>query len=513
MADAHANAAYFDTPARAERLQLLLHLIRNVGDVIYLRAPAGAGKTRFTRRLLEVVGDEAACVWLRGGIDNEVTATTASQLGLAAHDVADWPSGVIRALAGQDLLVVVDDADHLGLAAIERLATLHAAGGRLLLVGHGGLAQTTRQWDVHYVDLPPFDAEQSATFLRSNAGDEADHINDDLAAFLHHAAHGRPGALLDSLEEVLARVRRQAEQRGLRSADRDVRRPPWLWLGGGLAVFAIAAVLLSQDSINALFEVAPPPPPAVVRQPSVLAPDSEPDMSPRAAAGSAALAELATPDEPLIPMPPAESGVADSPQMSTAGRDSSEVASVAAIEDPVPDTDTVTPPAISLPELSRLSGPQEETDDVGSQPDTALQAAADAEVAPADDPLLAVMRDALNAAESDAVAADAATGTPDPIVPDGARPEVSAPPAPAEAGSGERAAAAKATAGQRVLRVIADAQPAATPAPRPAPEKPVPATSPAPLSERSVLPAEQRSAAPAAPAAAPTGSPAAGPAP
>lgn len=518
MADSHTSAAYFDTPARAERLQLLLHLIRNVGDVIYLRAPAGAGKTRFTRRLLEVVGDEAACVWLRGGIDNEVAATTASQLGLAAHDVADWPNGVIRALAGQDLLVVVDDADHLGLAAIERLATLHGAGARLLLVGHGGLAQTTRQWDVHYVDLPPFDAEHSATFLRSNAGDEASHINDDLAVFLHHAAHGRPGALLDSLEEVLVRVRRQAEQRGLRSADRDARRPLWPWLAGGVAVVAIAAVLVFQDSINALFEAPPAPPPAVVQQPSVLSSDPQPDAQPDVVAGSAAVAELATPDEPMMPMPmpPALGGMEDSPQVSGAAGDSDAVVSDAVGDDPVPGADGVTPPDISLPELSRLTGAQEEAVAATSRPDTVAEGAPDADVPPADDPLTAVMRDALRAAEPDTVADNPVTGAASPAAPESGGPKAGAPSAAlAETGpAAEDAAeaAAKAPTGQRVLRVIADAQPAATPVKRPVPEKPVPETLPAPVSERSVVATVRPAAAPAVPAA-PAEPPAEGPAP
>ena len=49
---------YFDTPARAERLQLLLYLVRNAGEVIYLRAPSGAGATGKTRRRARALVDD-----------------------------------------------------------------------------------------------------------------------------------------------------------------------------------------------------------------------------------------------------------------------------------------------------------------------------------------------------------------------------------------------------------------------------------------------------------------------
>ncbi|MDJ0741665.1 MAG: hypothetical protein QNJ91_18300 [Gammaproteobacteria bacterium] len=199
-----ATRPYFDTPARAERLQLLLHLVRNAGEVIYLRAPAGAGKTLFAHRLLDILGSDMASVWIRGGIDNDVASVAVAQLGLADGESLAWPDGILTGIGGQDLLIVVDDADQLALPAVERLAAMHAHGGRLLLLGHGGLAQTTGDWDVQYVDLPPLTVEQSTAFLRSNAGDDAAHINDDLAGFLHHSAHGRPGLLLDALDEVIA---------------------------------------------------------------------------------------------------------------------------------------------------------------------------------------------------------------------------------------------------------------------------------------------------------------------
>jgi len=251
-----AAPAYFDTPARSERLQLLLHLVRNVGEVIYLRAPAGAGKTRFAHKLLDILGTDMASVWIRGGEDSDVAAAAADQLGLPADYAADWPNAVLEVLDDQELLVVVDDADDLGLPAVERLAAMHARGGRLLLLGQGGLAHTNRDWDVQFVDLPVFDLAETTAFLRSQAGAAADRVGDDLAAALHQAAHGMPGPLLDALEEVLSRAKRRPARAPRPAPVARRRRFGWQWIAGGAVVVLLVGLLIFQDQVNSLFEPA-----------------------------------------------------------------------------------------------------------------------------------------------------------------------------------------------------------------------------------------------------------------
>lgn len=59
--------AYFDTPERAERLQLLLHLLNNTPDVLYLRAPNGAGKTRFSQQVGDRAAQDYQVIWLMAG--------------------------------------------------------------------------------------------------------------------------------------------------------------------------------------------------------------------------------------------------------------------------------------------------------------------------------------------------------------------------------------------------------------------------------------------------------------
>jgi DamX protein len=246
-----SNAAYFDTPTRAERLQLLLYLVRNADDIIYLRAPAGAGKTRFARRLLDQLDQDIAHVWLSAGVDRDVVGAVVRQLGMEDDDLLQWPETPMAEPGGLGLLLVVDDADQLEAAAFEQLAALHARGGHLLLIGRGGFPQTEAVGDVEFVDLPGFDPAATLAFLRQRAGAQAARINDELAAALHRASRGLPGPLLEALDELLGR-------QDQRSASSDIARPRrgpvWPWLAGGSVVVVLLAVLVYQDDINGLLE-------------------------------------------------------------------------------------------------------------------------------------------------------------------------------------------------------------------------------------------------------------------
>lgn len=356
------SRAYFDTPARAERLQLLLHLVRNAGEVVYLRAPAGAGKTLFAHQLLQILDNEAAIVWIRAGLDTDIAGVTADQLGLQAEDLGHWPDAVLEQIGDQDLLIVVDDADQLELAAVERLTAMHARGGRLLLLGHGGLAKILGDWDVQFVDLPPFDSAQSAAFLRSQAADDGIIIMDDLAAALHQAAHGLPGPLLDGLKEVEMR----AHSKPLAAASGWPKIGGWQWLVGGAVVILLIGILVFQDRINTLFE------PETADAPQTK--DAPPPS--------------------MLPLPSAAKGQVDAPP-------------AALHEAPVERLARSTGgrlPEISLPELSPLAPPKMEPPPAAQSPSaaTASTAASGAEQVPAEPPtdeasLDAVMRDALSA--------------------------------------------------------------------------------------------------------------------
>ena len=296
--DSALSAAYFETPVRAERKLLLQHLLRNASGIIYLRAPAGAGKTLFAERLIREIGDDRASVWIRAELDRDIAASTAKQLGLGGDAATAWPEKALSQIGDRDLLLVVDDADRLAEPAVSQIASLRAAACPVLLLGEGGLPVASAAWDVQFVDLPPFTPEQSAAFVRSQAGGAPGRINDELAALLHETAQGWPGPLLSALREVMAKS--VGGQRAKTTESAQGNRPIWPWLAGGGAAVLLGVVLFYQDAINALFE----PPSTVDQRPSITpAPLPFPRGAARAGAASrfSAVEQAACPDADYRP--------------------------------------------------------------------------------------------------------------------------------------------------------------------------------------------------------------------
>ncbi len=392
---AHAADSYFETPARGERLQLLLHLVRNADEVIYLRAPSGAGKTLFAKRLLAVLGDDMAVVRVGAGQDSDIPAAAVGQLDVVGANMGPWPENIFAAIGEQGLLVVVDNADELAVMDMEYLDDLRRHGGHLLLIGQGGLPrQAGDNWQVNFVDLPGFDADESMRFLLASAGEHALKVSEGLAAALHGAAQGQPGPLLAGLNEVLSRS--PAPPAKEPKPPVPVGRPAWQWIAGGAVVILLGAILVFQDEINALFE---PPAPTVVE---VEVPEL-PAPSGSVAPASPVDGLDATAAKPLV-LP------VETDQLATGGVDDETLA------DSVPE--------IALPELTplvadsayekaepQISAMQEAQTGLAKPAGTAPEKASPkpAETSPAaDDPLAAVMKDAMTAADSGAGAKDAA---------------------------------------------------------------------------------------------------------
>ena len=423
---------YFDTPARAERLQLLLYLVRNAGEVIYLRAPSGAGKTLFAQRLFDTLSDQVAAVWVRGSEDCDVAAAAVDQLGLPPDSARHWPDAVLAGLDGQELLLIVDDADRLGLSVVEKLDLLHAHGGRLLLVGQGGLAETSGNWDLQFVDLPPFDVEQTAAFLRQQAGEQAARVTDDLAAGLHRASKGLPGPLLDALNGVLdGSGRRSAGRRAAVKSPGGASRPMWHWLAGGALVLLLAAVLLFQDSFNRMVEpddtlAARPPAETVEPVPvasEVVAADemqqSQPDP------GSPAIVETETTVVPPAPVAEVRAVVAEVPSAVEEAPFTGEEREPAVRADAQDPLDAVMQDALAAAEAAKSDPPKADSTDAEPASAAELKPAApattslpeDGQARPAVTPETAVVAVAPQVAQrpaaSSAVAAPAADPEPE----------------------------------------------------------------------------------------------------
>lgn len=277
------GATLFETPARTERLQLLAYLLRNAAQPVYLRGPAGAGKTSSGALVAQAMDDVAGVIWLKADRAAEIRTVLSGELTRAGLPAEPWPQVLEDAPGAQDWLVVIDDADQLDPVAAQELARLPLSRVRLLLLGEGGLDGGV-PGPVQFLDLPPLNREQSAEFLRLQAGAGAGRVTDDLVAGLHRATDGQPGALLAALDEIL---RQEAPVRTGPPPARLRRR--LAWGAGTLLALLLAAVLVFQDQVNDWLLGEPPapalsgPPGEIQRESATLPPAAAPSAQPGAA--------------------------------------------------------------------------------------------------------------------------------------------------------------------------------------------------------------------------------------
>ncbi len=418
-----AGDDYFDTPARAERLQLVLHLLRNADRPVYLRGPAGAGKTTFAGRLRTALGEEATVAWVDFAEPVKLIAELIRQLGLPPEAADDWPEGLMAKQRDRQLVVVADAIDQADAQTRDGLKALGDGGVRLLLLGRGG---GTDDWDVQFVDLPPFEPDETGEFLRRGAGAAAARITDDLVAASHIAAGGLPGGLLDVLHGLpeqmpppTAPVRPVVGEEASMgkkwsapkapNAETVMRRKSgrlWPWLGAAALGLLFLAVLVFQDPINAV--LTPPETVSGVDQQAV-EPDSLrpaertalplPTPEPSIAPSAPELDQTAPADDELVEAPsqgqPVEIEVGDRveprPAVDLAAGGAAEV------------------PATALPQLSKPAADPVQTAGLASRAadgEPSAIAADDANqqrpkaVEPIADPLDVVLEDALSAAVS-----------------------------------------------------------------------------------------------------------------
>jgi len=145
------------------------------GRVVTLTGPGGCGKTRLALRVATLAADSfedgARLVELASLTDPAlVPASVAEALGVSERGAADPMAGVVRALAGRELLIVLDNCEHV-LGAAARVVVVMAGQCRRVRI----LATSRERLDVpgeFVFPVPPLGLPEDGS-LRAVATSEA----------------------------------------------------------------------------------------------------------------------------------------------------------------------------------------------------------------------------------------------------------------------------------------------------------------------------------------------------
>ncbi|MAT64440.1 MAG: hypothetical protein CMN57_02200 [Gammaproteobacteria bacterium] len=386
--DRHEARFFYADPALMQRLDLLQHLTRFSEQLLYVRAPAGAGKTML-RQQLQL---RAAEHWRLCQLDGAAVNTPAElyvQLShcypdAAAENTEHFGSDLIHYClglqqSGQLAVLVIDNAERLPAPVLEALLGLARSPAetlkalRILVFATPELDPTLQSLSlkspgeslVHILDLPPFDEQQSAAYLMYQlaiagySGDSPFSATEVRA--MHKTAGGRPGELNRLARETLLEQGLQRATARRPAGPSRSRRGRWLT---GFALAAAAGIALGLWQLGSrapalpdLEEQTVQLPPANPLAAGADTPDPDPDPAtpsrsdpqspseppePAQAPAVGAAPTLDTGPSPALPAPPARETPAEAPPSPTA-------------EPSEPDTPT--PPEQAPAEAEAPTGP------------------------------------------------------------------------------------------------------------------------------------------------------------
>ncbi|WP_166358081.1 AAA family ATPase [Pseudomonas akapageensis] len=190
----------------------LHHLARYSQLLLVVTGPNGSGKTLLRQALVASTNKQSVqsvVVSARGASDAASVLTQVAQsLNVAKADVQDILEQVVQlALTGQEVYLLVDDAEQLDESALQALLAL-AAGtpeGRphVFLFGESslidGLEQiSAEQEHFHVIELQPYSADETREYLSQRlegAGRGIEVFNSQQIADIHENSEGWPGAI------------------------------------------------------------------------------------------------------------------------------------------------------------------------------------------------------------------------------------------------------------------------------------------------------------------------------
>ena len=244
----------------------LHHLARYSQLMLVVTGPQGSGKTLLRQALVASTNKQAVqsvVVSARGAGDAaSVLGQIAQSLGVTQAEVPQLLSHVVQlALTGQEVYLLVDDAEQLDESALQALLEL-AAGvpeGRphVFLFGEpsliAGLDELNAEEErIHVIELAPYSEEETREYLEQRlegAGRDIEVFTREQVAEIHENSDGWPGAInqvaRDTLIEAMIASRSSAKRP---SMGFNMPKKHVLALSAVVVVAVAAAVLMPKKS-------------------------------------------------------------------------------------------------------------------------------------------------------------------------------------------------------------------------------------------------------------------------
>ncbi|MFD3301001.1 SPOR domain-containing protein [Aquipseudomonas alcaligenes] len=349
----------------------LHHLARYSQLLLVVTGPHGSGKTLLRQALVASTNKQSVqsvVISARGAGDvGGVLRQVAQGLGMQQMDVRSILAQVSQlALTGQEVYLLVDDAEQLADAALDALFTLAAgnADGRphVFLFAESDILPRLElladgEERFHAIELLPYSEDETREYLAQRldgAGQGIDLLSDDQITDIHLSSGGWPGAINQAAREVLVESMLASRAGGAAAAGGGL--PKKHLLAVAVVAVALGAAWLMQGRTESTPPMVTEAPIELVPQGAVPAPvdTDKPVAQAAAASGQGAAVEFTGSSQPLpLPLVGEAQPVIREPLAQASGMQEGEEGGVAEAQAPAPavapSAPVVTPVPVSAP--------------------------------------------------------------------------------------------------------------------------------------------------------------------